>query len=257
MRRYRRLALFAIAMLGILPCMIGLFAHMPRFGEHPLPYGDAINLNGVRQRHVTNMVTAVNFDYRGVDTLGEEIMLIAATVGAVMLLRGSRGEELSARPGRAPGRPIAWRSTGQVLIARLMAPLILLFGLNIIIHPQLTPGGGFQGGVIVASAALLIWLGDGYRPWRRLMRSRPIEVAEAIGAAIYALCGFAPMVVGAAFLQNVLPLGKTGALISGGLILLINAGVGIAVACGFALLFIEFLQETRAEEEPDPEEREA
>jgi multicomponent Na+:H+ antiporter subunit B len=257
MRRYGRLILFAAAMLGILPCMFGLFAHMPRFGEHPLPYGDAINLNAVKQRHVTNMVTAVNFDYRGLDTLGEEIMLVAATAGAVMLLRGSRGENLTARPGQAPGRPIASRSTGQVLIAWLMAPLTFLFGLNIVIHPQLTPGGGFQGGVIVASATLLIWLGEGYRPWRRLMRSRPIEVAEAAGALIYALCGFGPMVVGAAFLQNVLPLGKTEALISGGLILLINAGVGLAVACGFALLFIEFLEETRVEEEPGPEEHQA
>ena len=72
------------------PLMVPLMAAMPHFGAHPLPYGDAINHDGPIQRHVTNMVTAVNFDYRGFDTLGEEFMLLAAVTGTVVLLRGSR-----------------------------------------------------------------------------------------------------------------------------------------------------------------------
>ena len=57
---------------------------MPTFGAHPLPYGDAINRDAPAQRHVSNMVTAVNFDYRGFDMLGEEFMLLCAVTGAAI-----------------------------------------------------------------------------------------------------------------------------------------------------------------------------
>lgn len=60
--------------------------------------------------------------------------------------------------------------------------------------------------------------------------------------------GFAPMLSGAKFLQNTLPLGRIRALLSGGLILVENAGVALAVAAGFLLMFLEFLEETRTME---------
>lgn len=241
-----RLLLFALAVLAVLPAVMRVAWHMPPFGAHPLPYGEAINRVAPGERHVTNMVTAVNFDYRGLDTLGEEIMLFGAVTGAVMLLRGNRGENVSARPGWAPGRPIPARSDAVALICRFLGPFTVLFGIYVVLHAQLTPGGGFQGGAIIGSATLLFYLGEGYRGWRQLMRSRLLVTAEAGGAAAFVLAGLGPMLAGAKFLENVLPLGQTKALLSGGLILIENAAVAFAVAGGFALLFLEFLEETRA-----------
>jgi multicomponent Na+:H+ antiporter subunit B len=219
---------------------------MPRFGDHPLPYGDAINRLAPVERHVTNMVTAVNFDYRGFDTLGEEYMLLAAVTGVLVLLRGRRGEQVSDAPAKAEGRSIAPRSPAVMLICRFFAPVLLLFGIYVVLHAQLTPGGGFQGGVIIGSGALLLYLGESYRVWKRFFRALVFDMAEAAGALIFVFAGFGPMMAGAKFLENTLPLGQSRALISGGLILVANAGTALAVAGGFVLLLLEFLEETRA-----------
>lgn len=240
-----RLMLFALAVLCILPGAIHVARRMPAFGAHPLPYGDAINAAAPSERHLTNMVSAVNFDYRGFDTLGEEFMLLCAVTGVTVLLRGPRGEQRSARPGVVPGRAIPPRSDAVVLICRAGGPLTLLFGLYVALHAMTTPGGGFQGGVIMASGALLLFLGEGYEGWRRMVRSEAMDACEGAGAALYAACGFASMLLGLPFLQNVLPLGTIGDLFTGGLMLVENAGVTLAVAGGFVVVFIEFLEETR------------
>jgi multicomponent Na+:H+ antiporter subunit B len=246
-----RLAMFAASCLCLVPAVVHIAWHMPHFGAHPTPYGDAVNAVGPALRHVTNMVSAVNFDIRGFDTLGEEFMLLCATTGAVILLRGSRGEQLSARPGEVRGRPIRARSDAILLICRLMAPPVLLFGLYVAIHAMTTPGGGFQGGVIVATGLLMLFLGEGYHVWRLLVRSEILVACEGCGAALYAMCGFASMLKGQPFLTNILPYGTLKDVFSGGLMQIENAGVTLAVAGGFGLLFIEFLEETRAIG-PDP-----
>ncbi len=244
-RTRARLVLFGLACLCVLTGVVHVALHMPNFGAHPLPYGDAINAVGVRERHVTNMISAVNFDYRGFDTLGEEFMLLCAVTGVTVLLRGNRGEQRSARPGMLQGRPILPRSDAVVLVGRLGAVTVLLFGIYVALHAMTTPGGGFQGGAIMATGTLLFFLGENYRGWRRLIRSEAMDACEGLGATLYAACGFASMAAGLPFLQNIMPLGKVGDLYSGGLMLVENVGVAFAVAGGFTVLFIEFLEETR------------
>jgi multicomponent Na+:H+ antiporter subunit B len=121
----------------------------------------------------------------------------------------------------------------------------IVFGVYMVAHAHLTPGGGFQGGTILGGACLLVYLAIGYREFKALSPKLLLEVSEAAGAGGYALIGVATMLAGATFLQNVLPLGKTGELFSAGTIPLINLAVGLEVAGGFVLLFSEFLKETR------------
>jgi multicomponent Na+:H+ antiporter subunit B len=246
-----RLVIFAIACACLLPAVLSIAMHMPTFGNHPMPYGEAINALAPVERHVSNMVSAVNFDYRGFDTLGEEFMLLCAVTGTVVLMRGRRGETLGARPGVLAGRPILPRSEAAVLVCRFLAPVIMLFGLYVALHATTTPGGGFQGGVIVATGSLLIYLGDSYDVWRRLVRSPALAVCEGVGATVYALCGFSSMAAGKPFLSNILPFGTFRDVFSGGLMQIENAGVAFAVFGGFATLFLEFLEETRAVEPGD------
>ena len=246
MNRHARMVLFILAWLVLLPAIGVLARHMPAFGAHPLPYGDLINRVAPPERHVSNTVSAVNFDYRGFDTLGEEFMLVCAVTGAVVVLRGNRGEQVGAAPGMVQGRAIIPRSDATVLITRWAAPLIVLFGLYVGLHAMTTPGGGFQGGVIVASGLLLIYLGQGYRTWRQLLPSPWLDALEGGGAALYALSGVYSMLLGQAYLTNVLPLGTFRDVYSGGLMLIENLGVLLAVAGGFTVLFSELLEETRA-----------
>lgn len=251
MNRLLRLTGFMLAAAVVAAAIVHVALHMPEFGAHALPYGDAVNRIAPAERHVSNMVTAVNFDIRGFDTLGEEFMLVCAVTGAVMLLRGHRGEDMSAQPGQLPGRPAEPPSDAVVLMARLLGPAIILFGLYMVLHATVTPGGGFQGGVVIASGTLLLWLAEGYRGWRRVMAAKWLDAVEGSGALMFALCGLAPLEVGGRFMQNLLPYGKFRDMLSGGLMQLENAGVALAVAAGFCLLFLEFLEETRAPKDGD------
>lgn len=172
-------------------------------------------------------------------------MLVAAVTGAVVLLRGERGEALTADPAVMRGRLNVPRSDAIVLIGRLMGPLILLFGLYVVLHATVTPGGGFQGGVIIGSGLLLLYLCEDYRTWRRFVRSRWLDACEGGGALLFVLAGLAPLGFGGHFMQNIMPLGHFRDMLSGGLMQVANAGVACAVLAGFALVFLEFLEETR------------
>lgn len=248
-----RLILMVLAALILVPAAFKLAGAMPTFGAHPLPYGDAINALAPKERNVTNAVTAVNFDYRGFDTLGEEFMLLAAVTGTVVLLRGSRGEDLSSKPGIVAGRTILPHSDAVVLVSRVMAPIVLVFGLYVSIHATTTPGGGFQGGVIIATSFLLVFLGDSYLGWRRLIRSPMADLFESGGALLFGLMVAAPLVVGVAAATNILPFGTLKSAWSGGTMFIDNIGVTFAVAGSFTLVFLEFMEETRRFEPGDGE----
>jgi multicomponent Na+:H+ antiporter subunit B len=214
---------------------------LPGFGKYPGPYGDLINSVAVLERHVTNIVTAVNFDYRALDTLGEEYILFAAAIGVMLLLREQRGEQHYRLPEH-PHAPIK-RSEAARWIGLGFIGAIIVFGIYIVIHAQLTPGGGFQGGAILGTASVLVYLTTEERIYRRVTPKWLVEVAECTGAGGYALIGVAALLAGGAFLQNVLPLGKTGELASSGTIWLINFSVGLEVSAAFSMLYLEFIEE--------------
>ena len=238
--RFRTILFFATA-----PAMAGLLvwavAGLPGFGKYPGPYGDLINSVAIFERHVTNVVTAVNFDYRALDTLGEEYILFAAAIGVMLLLREQRGEPHYRLPEH-PHTPIR-RSEAARWIGLGFIGVIIVFGIYIVIHAQLTPGGGFQGGAILGTASVLVYLTTEERIYRQVTPKWLVEVAECVGAGGYALIGMAALLAGGAFLQNVLPLGKTGELASSGTIWLINFSVGLEVSAAFSMLYLEFIEE--------------
>jgi multicomponent Na+:H+ antiporter subunit B len=124
----------------------------------------------------------------------------------------------------------------------VVAPTILL-GIYIVAHGHQTPGGGFQGGVILATALLLTYLSADYMTLRAVGPTWLIGLAEGMGAAGFALIGLAGLVFGGAFFENVLGKGTPGELLSAGTIPLSNTAVGLAVTGGFVLMLSEFLQQ--------------
>jgi multicomponent Na+:H+ antiporter subunit B len=127
--------------------------------------------------------------------------------------------------------------------AGLVGPTIVL-GLYIVAHGQLTPGGGFQGGVILATALLLVFLSDQYITLRRVGPMALIEAAEGVGVVGFALIGLAGLIWGSSYMENVLGLGTTGTLLSAGTIPLNSVAAGVAVTGGFAFMLSEFLEQT-------------
>jgi multicomponent Na+:H+ antiporter subunit B len=240
-----RRRVFLVAGSGLFAFLLWSFAGLPDFGHYIGPYGDILNLSSVPERHATAVVSAINFDYRGFDTLGEEFILFAAVVGVASILRHLRGEQRVRRPDDdARGRRVREPSVAvSVLGLGLVGPTILV-GLYVVVHVHQTPGGVFQGGVILATALLLVYLSGSYVLVRRVGPMGLIEFAEALGAGSLGLLGFAGLIWGVSFLENVLPLGETGELLSAGTIPLGSVAVGLAVTGGFAFMLTEFLEQT-------------
>ncbi len=233
MTRTVRLSVFAVSAAGLAALLLWSLAGLPDFGLYHWPYGKLLNNVAVGERHTTNVVGATVFDYRGFDTLGEEFILFTAVVGVALLLRKDREK-------RVP--PDAVRSEGIRLLGMLSVAAVLVLGLWVVAFGYVTPGGGFQGGVVLAGAFLLVYLAGGYRGYHELARHRPVEIAEALGAGTFAVLGFVGLAYEGAYLRNFLGIGDTGTLYSGGSIALLNWATGIEVTAAMVVLFSEFLE---------------
>jgi multicomponent Na+:H+ antiporter subunit B len=235
----RRLFLAGAAGLGAL--LLWGLGGLPDFRDVVPLYGQAIDRVAVEERSATDVVTAVNFDYRGFDTLGEEFILFAAVLVLVLLLRRLAEERRAPLPDDER-RVHTTSAAVRLTCAALVGPTVVL-AVYITMHGHLTPGGGFQGGVIGATALLLVYLGSDYATMRRLRPLPLVDTAKAGGAGAFVLIGFAGLIAAGAFLENFLPLRKPGELVSAGTIPLLSLAVGVEVAGGFVLLLSEFLDQ--------------
>ncbi len=242
----KRIFLIAGPIFLALYCFAAL--NMPAWGDYRGPYGDAIARVVVYQRHATDVVNAINYDYRGFDTLGEEFILFTAAVGVMMLLRREEGVKT-----RSAGKVDDETKLSTAVRALCMPALLVtvIFGFYIGLHGQLTPGGGFQAGVILAGAPILIYICEDTRAFRRTTSHVTVEVIEAIGAGSYALIGLLALFFGLPLLTNILPLGQTGDVWSSGTIALISACVGVEVTAAFLIVAYTYLEEIVTGEVPE------
>jgi multicomponent Na+:H+ antiporter subunit B len=237
--------MFLVAAAALAVIFVVGFMDMPPLGDYRGPYGNVVTQVAGYERHATDVVNAINYDYRAFDTLGEEFILFASVLGVLLLFRPSDGEKKNnhSRSNNEldeEGLPIsdALRVTTPVVMG-----FMVVFGVYIASHGQLTPGGGFQGGVILASAPILIYLAGNVKAFEKITNSALVKIAECGGAAGYGVIGISALLFGAHFLSNVVPLGTTGDLFSSGTIAIISACVGVEVTGGFVQLTQVYLRE--------------
>ncbi|MCF7945175.1 MAG: Na(+)/H(+) antiporter subunit B [Spirochaetia bacterium] len=223
------------------------------FGMVPLVWSlqDAETVSPVSQYYVSqgaddlgaaNLVTAVVVSYRGLDTLGEVAVLFAATAGTAMLLglgvdnskrinqqlQGSEKQSSQAAASTADRKNQERREGSELLKtgAAFLFPLLMVFGVYIFIHGHLTPGGGFQGGVVIASGIVLLLLADSDRPLGKTL----LHSIESLSGAAYAAVGIMGLWLAAGFLDpRFLPAGQFGSLFSAGAIPVIYSLIGLKV----------------------------
>jgi multicomponent Na+:H+ antiporter subunit B len=217
---------------------------LPGFGNYPGPYGLIINKVAVAHTNATGVVSAVNFDYRGFDTVGEEFILFIAATGVATVLRHLRGER-EEEGGEAMAEHELPGTTDAVrVVAVLFSGPVVVMGWYLASHAQTSPSGGFQGGVVLATAFILVYLAGRFLVFRRISPVDITDSVEAIGAGGFAAVGVAAMGLGLAYLTNFLPLGTTpGAVSSSGTIALISFFVGVEVAAAFILIVSELLEQ--------------
>jgi multisubunit Na+/H+ antiporter MnhB subunit len=124
-------------------------------------------------------------------------------------------------------------------VTQLIVGLIFLYGIYIITHGHLTPGGGFAGGAVVAGSFVLLVLAYGSNILKLKKREEGSSVVESLGILLFTVLAFAAIFIGTkVFFANYLPKGVIGELISAGVIPLYNIAVGIEVAAALFTIFL-------------------
>ena len=242
MSRGARFVLFGASAAGLAVLLGWAFAGLPDFGVYAGRYGRIIAQLAEPDRAVTNAVTFTAFDVRAVDTLVEEFIVFASAIAAVALLRHQRDEPVEPQDTDDLLRPRTSPAL-RVVGAALAGPTVVV-ALNLVAHGALTPGGGFQGGIVLAATAVVI-VAAGARV--RLPPDEPPllgEMMHGAGAAGFVLLGLGGLVFSGAFLSTTFAgHGTTGALLSGGAIPLLNVATGFEVAGALMVILAEFLEQ--------------
>lgn len=242
-----RLVLFLVGAVGLCFFLVAGVHGLPPSGQGASAYADAVNATTVPLRQTVNAVAAVVMDYRGFDTLNEEFILFAAVTGVTLLLREARGDVRHRARQSAMFDPEPPRTTDAMRLwtLGLVAPCLLL-GLYVVAHGHLTPGGGFQGGVVLAGAMVLVYLAGATLRLRRANPMALLDGTEGVGVGGFVCVGLLGLLVGQCFMQNVLPFGTQGQLLSAGFLPVANVFVSLAVGAGIVLILAEMLEQTLA-----------
>jgi multicomponent Na+:H+ antiporter subunit B len=237
--------MFGIGAAGLIAFLLWGLSGLPGFGNYPGPYGFIINRIALGQTMATGTVSAVNFEYRGFDTVGEEFILFAAVVGVATVLRVLRGERERSAVDEAADRDVPPTSGAVRMVALLFTGPVVVLGWWLASHAQTSPSGGFQGGVVLATAFILIYLSGEFLVFKRVSPASLTDAVEGVGAGGFAVIGLAAVLMSLPYLSNYLPLGQfPGAISSGGTIPLISFFVGLEVAAAFILIVVELLDQT-------------
>jgi multicomponent Na+:H+ antiporter subunit B len=228
----RGASIVLIALLGVIFLNIAL-----GYSERTsLPALGAAYVNLVpRELGVPNVITGILLTYRAFDTLGEVAVLFMVAAGIGLLL-GAGGEErdrasILQSPESTPPTEIV--QTG----ADILVPLIAIFAAYIVMHGHLGPGGGFQGGAVMASCVLLLLLAR--RDYR--IKLAHLSAMESLAGVLIVLVGVAGIILAGGFLDNrVLPLGEFGAFFSAGAIPVLSVLLGAKVGCELSVIIERF-----------------
>ena len=161
---------------------------VPRYLEH-----------GAEEAGTENIVTGIVLNYRGYDTMGE-VTVIFSALTAVLAVLPVAGKRLTGRDGSQPGSSLLIRTVTVFIL-----PFILIFSLYVILHGDVSPGGGFQGGAIVGAG--LIIFGIVFKDAGSNLRFPNWLPLTLEGAAVlsFFVTGMLGVLTGTNFLTYVLP----------------------------------------------------
>ncbi len=227
--------LASVALIGIL---LATVTQLPLHGTPGTPDQNEVALRyvekGLEETGAVNLVSGMILDYRAFDTFGESCVLFLTAMSVFVLLwndKHSLPPKLEAE--RKEDDQILAEEEMHLLrhAAHFLTPFILLFGIYVVINGHLSPGGGFSGGIIIGSGLIFYATACGQKAVSRFFDRKAFYILNFICLAIYAGAKSYSFFLGANHLENPIPKGIPGAILSGGMILPLNICVGIVVAC--------------------------
>ena len=219
-------------------------SYLPTYGHAENPVNNEVSERyiekGLQETGAVNIVTGMILDYRAFDTLGESHVLFIATCTVLILLRKDRkdGGLLDAEVSDRIYEPE--NDLILQMAAHFLVPPITIFGIYVILGGHLGPGGGFSGGAIIGAGLILYLNAFGFRKTERFFTEKTYKILSVCALGCYCLAKSYSFYTGANHIESVIPLGTPGAILSSGLILILNICVGIVVAGTMYTFFVMF-----------------
>lgn len=246
----------AYKVLGILFCvllitiLIEAVSDLPPIGAADKPVNNEVSAryieNGLQETGAVNIVTGMILDYRAFDTFGESNVLFIATITVLILLRLDKKEDdgtgvINQAVADANDRIYEPKNDAILQkVAFVLVPMIMIFGIYVILNGHLSPGGGFSGGAIIGAGLILYLNAFGFAKTERFFTEKTYKWICFCALTFYCLAKSYSFYTGANHLESGIPLGTPGAIISSGLILPLNICVGLVVACTMYAFYAMF-----------------
>lgn len=223
-------AIFCVVIIAVLIIAV---SYLPPIGDASNPGNNEVTQRyiekGLQETGAVNIVTGMILDYRAFDTFGESNVLFIATITVLILLR----TDLSTKKKAEVSDRIYEPKNDIILqkVAFVLVPLIIVFGVYVILNGHLSPGGGFSGGAIIGAGLILYLNAFGFEKTERFFTEKTYKWICFGALSFYCIAKSYSFYTGANQIHSIIPLGIPGTIISSGLILPLNICVGMVVAC--------------------------
>lgn len=239
--------LFIIALISVLLYMV---SYLPPTGNAANPDNNEVAAkyieDGLKDTGAVNIVTGMILDYRAFDTLGESNVLFIAVCAVLVLLRLDKTEKKSddtTTKEEEEANDRLYEPKNDIIIQKVaffLVPMIVIFGIYIILNGHLSPGGGFSGGAIIGAGLILYLNAFGFKKTERFFTQKTYKWICFVALSFYCLAKTYSFYCGAHHLETGIPLGTAGNILSSGLILPLNICVGLVVACTMYAFYVLF-----------------
>ena len=240
--------LICVTMIALLMFTV---TNLPSFGSPDHPINNEVSARyiekGLQETGAVNIVTGMILDYRAFDTLGESTVLFTAAMVVLFLLRLDSGSEKYSQLARsmkeAPHADNFYEPRHDAILqmtAKILTPIIILLGIYVVLNGHLSPGGGFSGGAIMGAGLIIYVTAFGFADIRRFFTYKTYQRVVLCALLTYAASKCYSFYTGANGIHSIIPLGTPGAILSSGLILVLNICVGFIVTCTMYAFYAVF-----------------
>ncbi|NCC16138.1 MAG: hypothetical protein EOM28_07270 [Clostridia bacterium] len=243
--------LYGILSIGIsvlfIAIMLSVVNSLPEYGNAHNPANNEVMEryleSGIEETGAINFVAGMILDYRAFDTFGESNVLFLAVMCVVLLLKKDKNNYSEQEEQEIQEDDYFDTNEKHPILqigAKLITPLVILYGIYVILNGHLSPGGGFSGGTIIGAGLILYASAYGQKKMQSFFTFRTFTKICVSGLLTYCACKSYSFFTGANHVGYEIPKGIAGNILSSGFILPLNICVGLIVACtmyGFYALF--------------------
>lgn len=240
-------AVAVVSCVALIGMLLFTLSFLPRYGVENPESTKVVKRyveSGLQETGAVNIISGIILDYRAFDTLGESHVLFTALLCVTVLLmrdkKNMRTQYEDFYTIRDEKYHELYRESIMRMVAGILLPCLLLYGAYVLLNGQISPGGGFSGGAVLGSGMMICAAAYGFKTSDRIITKRASNLIAFFALGFYSFAKGYVFFTGANGIENHIPKGTPGAILSGGLILPLDIAVGLVVACtmfGFYSLF--------------------